>query len=127
VRAPGASLVVDEAADAAPDRAPAARARAGRAAPVEREAVREAVRETIEPELHLIGQRVEPALDALDDYLDRALRSSRAEVRIVHGHGTGRLRDAVRDHLRRHRGVSSFRAGAPDEGGNGATVVALRS
>lgn len=80
----------------------------------------------VPPELHLIGQRVEPALAALDDYLDRALRSGRAEVRIVHGHGTGRLRDAVRDHLRRHPAAASLRAGAPEEGGNGATVVVLR-
>jgi DNA mismatch repair protein MutS2 len=47
-------------------------------------------------------------------------------VRIVHGHGTGRLREAIREHLRRHPAVASFRPGAANEGGNGATVVALR-
>ena len=77
-------------------------------------------------ELHLIGQRVEPALDALDGYLDQALRAGRAEVRVVHGHGTGRLRDAVREHLASHPAVAASRPGDPNEGGNGATVVRLR-
>ena len=78
------------------------------------------------PELNLIGQRVEPALEELDAFLDRALLSGRAEVRVVHGHGTGRLRDAVRERLRHHPAVVAARPGAPNEGGNGATVVTLR-
>ena len=77
------------------------------------------------PELILIGHRVEEALEQLDDYLDRALRTGRESVRVVHGHGTGRLRRAVRDHLRSHPAVADFRPGAPNEGGDGATVVAL--
>lgn len=78
------------------------------------------------PELNLIGQRVESALEELDAYLDQALLASRKEVRVIHGHGTGRLRQAVRDHLRGHPGVTGQRPGAPNEGGNGATVVTLR-
>ena len=77
-------------------------------------------------ELHLRGERVEPALARLDDYLDRSLLGSRREVRIVHGHGTGQLRSAVREHLRGHPAVASQRPGAPEEGGNGATVVVLK-
>jgi DNA mismatch repair protein MutS2 len=77
-------------------------------------------------ELVLIGERVEPALARLDDYLDRALLASRPEVRVVHGHGTGRLRDAVRAHLRGHPAVDDQRPGEEKEGGNGATVVTLR-
>ena len=77
-------------------------------------------------ELHLLGKRVEPALRELDDYLDRALLGSRREVRVVHGHGTGALRDAVREHLRRHPAVASQRPGARNEGGDGATVATLR-
>jgi DNA mismatch repair protein MutS2 len=77
-------------------------------------------------ELRLIGRRVEPALDELDRYLDQALLSAREEVRVVHGHGTGALREAVREHLRGHPAVASFRPGEPGEGGDGATVVALR-
>lgn len=78
-------------------------------------------------ELMLLGLTVEDALDAVDDFLDRSLRGPRAEVRLVHGHGTGRLREAVRTHLRRHPAVADFRPGAPNEGGNGATVVTLRA
>ncbi|HEX4962662.1 MAG TPA: Smr/MutS family protein [Thermoanaerobaculia bacterium] len=80
----------------------------------------------VPPELNLIGLRVEPALEELESYLDRALLASRKEVRVVHGHGSGRLRQAVRQHLRSHRGVAEIRAGAPNEGGDGATVVTFR-
>lgn len=76
-------------------------------------------------ELHLIGQRVEPALKALDRYLDRALLASMGQIRVVHGHGTGRLRDAVREHLKGHRAVATHRPGGKGEGGDGATVVDL--
>ncbi|HXO27884.1 MAG TPA: Smr/MutS family protein, partial [Thermoanaerobaculia bacterium] len=77
-------------------------------------------------EINLIGVRVEPALEQLDSYLDRALLASRRQVRVIHGHGTGRLRQAIREHLRSHAAVREAHAGAPDEGGNGATVVTLR-
>ncbi len=77
-------------------------------------------------ELHLLGRRVEEALASLDDYLDSALLTSRQEVRVVHGHGTGRLKKAVREHLRAHPAVAAQRAGEPNEGGDGATVVTLK-
>jgi len=80
----------------------------------------------VAPEINLIGQRVEPALTELDGYLDQALLASRRQVRVVHGHGTGRLRQAVREHLRGHPAVVELRSGEPNEGGNGATVVTLR-
>ena len=78
------------------------------------------------PELMLLGATVEEAIATVDETLDRALRAGRGELRIVHGHGTGRLREAVRAYLRTHPGVASQRPGAPNEGGNGATVVTLR-
>lgn len=80
----------------------------------------------VPPEINLIGMRVEPALEELDSYIDRALLASRKQVRVIHGHGSGRLRQAVRDHLRGHRGIAEVRSGAPNEGGNGATVVTFR-
>jgi DNA mismatch repair protein MutS2 len=80
----------------------------------------------VAPEINLIGMRVEPALEELESYIDRALLASRKEVRVVHGHGSGRLRQAVRQHLRSHRGVAEIRSGAPNEGGDGATVVTFR-
>jgi DNA mismatch repair protein MutS2 len=90
---------------------------------------RSAVESDVAPEapaeLQLLGARVEDGLAALDEFLDRALRTGRSAVRVVHGHGTGRLRDAIRDHLRRHPAVASLRPGEKGEGGNGATVVEL--
>jgi dsDNA-specific endonuclease/ATPase MutS2 len=78
-------------------------------------------------ELNLIGMRVEAALETLDRFLDQSARARRATVRVIHGHGTGRLRDALRQELRRHPLVENHRPGEPREGGNGATVVELRT
>ncbi len=77
-------------------------------------------------EIKLIGQRVEPALDLLDRFLDRSLLASLPEVRIIHGHGSGRLRTAVRQHLKGHPAVAAHRSGGKNEGGDGATVARLR-
>ncbi|HVS63698.1 MAG TPA: Smr/MutS family protein [Thermoanaerobaculia bacterium] len=76
-------------------------------------------------ELNLVGQRVAPALDRLDDYLDRALRANVEQVRVIHGHGSGALRRAVREHLAGHPAAAGFEAAAPEEGGDGATRVTL--
>ncbi|HJQ97744.1 MAG TPA: Smr/MutS family protein, partial [Candidatus Polarisedimenticolaceae bacterium] len=77
-------------------------------------------------ELHLIGKRVDEALPELDKFLDASAREGRTEARVVHGHGTGRLREGVRRHLKGHPLVASFRPGGAGEGGDGATVVTLR-
>jgi len=82
---------------------------------------------TVERELKLIGKRVEPALDELDSYLDRALLASVEEVRVIHGHGTGRLRDAVREHLRGHPAVDGWKRAPREQGGDGATLVTLQN
>ncbi|MGH9458163.1 MAG: endonuclease MutS2 [Thermoanaerobaculia bacterium] len=79
----------------------------------------------ITAELNLIGQRVDDAIESADKFLDQALLSGKAAVRLIHGHGTGALRSALRDELRKHQGVRSFRPGNPNEGGDGATVVLL--
>ena len=74
----------------------------------------------------LIGKTVDEALEEIDRFLDRATLGGLTEVRIVHGHGTGRLRSAVRNHLRGHPQVESHRAGVQREGGDGATVARLK-
>jgi DNA mismatch repair protein MutS2 len=76
-------------------------------------------------ELNLIGQRVDDALDASDKFLDRALLEGKQAVRIIHGFGTGTLRKAVREHLRKHPAVKSWRPGEDNEGGDGATIAVL--
>ncbi|HEY2828547.1 MAG TPA: Smr/MutS family protein [Thermoanaerobaculia bacterium] len=79
----------------------------------------------ISAELNLIGQRVDDALDESDKFLDRALLEGKEAVRIIHGFGTGRLRQAIREHLRKHPAVKSWRPGDEREGGDGATIAVL--
>jgi DNA mismatch repair protein MutS2 len=93
--------------------------------PVRRQAGLPVVHDTpdISAELNLIGQRVDDALDESDKFLDRALLEGKEAVRIIHGFGTGTLRKAIREHLRKHPAVKSYRPGADNEGGDGATIV----
>ncbi|HEU4523197.1 MAG TPA: Smr/MutS family protein, partial [Thermoanaerobaculia bacterium] len=79
----------------------------------------------ISAELNLIGQRVDDALEESDKFLDRALLEGKQAVRIIHGFGTGTLRKAIREHLRKHPAVASWRPGAENEGGDGATIAVL--
>jgi len=76
-------------------------------------------------ELDLRGQRAEDALDALDRYLDAAYLAGLPFVRIIHGKGTGKLRQAVREALSSHPHVKSWEAGGDKEGGEGVTVAKL--
>ena len=80
----------------------------------------------IKNEIDLRGMTVEEAYDAVDKYLDDAYLSSLAQVNIIHGKGTGALRTAITDMLRKHPHVQSFRFGNYNEGGNGITVVELK-
>ncbi|MDX1388761.1 MAG: Smr/MutS family protein, partial [Acidobacteriota bacterium] len=83
--------------------------------------------EAVTPELKLLGMRVGEALDEVDRFLDRATLAGLGEVRIVHGHGTGRLRAAVRRHVRDHPQAAEHRPGRPGEGGDGVTIVRMGS
>lgn len=76
-------------------------------------------------ELDLRGQRPDDALDALDRYLDAAYLAGLPFVRIIHGKGTGKLRQAVRDALARNASVASYEPGGEKEGGDGVTVAKL--
>ncbi|OGT28690.1 MAG: hypothetical protein A2Z17_03005 [Gammaproteobacteria bacterium RBG_16_66_13] len=76
-------------------------------------------------ELDLRGQRAEDALEALDRYLDAAYLAGLPFVRIIHGKGTGKLRQAVREALTGHPQVKSFESGGDKEGGEGVTVAKL--
>jgi DNA mismatch repair protein MutS2 len=76
-------------------------------------------------ELDLRGQRVEEVLPVLEKYLDDAFLSGMPFVRIIHGKGTGTLRQAVQQVLRSHPLVKSYRAGEQGEGGSGVTIAYL--
>jgi DNA mismatch repair protein MutS2 len=77
-------------------------------------------------ELDLRGQRVEESLIKLEELLDKAVRDGLSTLRVIHGRGTGALRNAIREHLRRHPLVSSFGPESPEHGGDGATSVHLK-
>jgi DNA mismatch repair protein MutS2 len=77
-------------------------------------------------EIVLIGSTVDQALDRAAKFLDDALLADARRLRVVHGHGTGKLREALRAFFREHPLVASVAPAPDNEGGNGATVVELR-
>ena len=76
-------------------------------------------------ELDLRGQRAEDALDALDRYLESAYLAGLPFVRIIHGKGTGKLRQVIREALHASPHVTAFESGRDNEGGDGVTVAKL--
>ena len=95
-------------------------------APVTRKAPRQAADEGAASQLNLLGARVDEALPEVERFLNHASLDGLAEVRIIHGKGTGALMRAVREYLEGHPLVQGVRKGEPFEGGDGATVVTLR-
>jgi len=77
----------------------------------------------VSSELDLHSFTVEEALPALDRYLNDAFMAGHSEVRIVHGKGSGTLRQAVNRELKRHSLVRFFRIGGHMEGQTGVTIV----
>ncbi len=76
-------------------------------------------------ELNVIGLTVAEALTEVENFLDSSLVSNLTEVHIVHGMGTGKLRKAIHELLKKHRRVQEFRLGVYGEGESGVTVVKL--
>ena len=76
--------------------------------------------------LDIRGKTVEDGLDALELFLDQASLAGFAEVSVIHGHGTGALKSAVRDFLKTSPYVKTFRAGGDGEGGDGISIIDLR-
>lgn len=76
-------------------------------------------------ELDLRGRRADEVELELENYLDSAIGANLETARIIHGHGTGVVRQIVRDYLSRQKLVKSFRPGESNEGGDGVTVVKL--
>ncbi|HEX7528679.1 MAG TPA: Smr/MutS family protein [Thermoanaerobaculia bacterium] len=76
-------------------------------------------------EVVLVGQRVDDALPIVERAINDALLSGKAALRLVHGHGTGRLAAAVREFLKTHPGIASYRWGDAQEGGQAVTIARL--
>ena len=83
-------------------------------------------RPVVKREINLIGMTTGEGIEEAEAFLDGAVVANLHEVRIVHGVGTGKLRAAVHEMLRRHPRVESFRLGKYGEGENGVTVVTLK-
>ena len=80
----------------------------------------------ISPEINLLGKTVDEAVAELDKYLDDAYLAHLSPVRIVHGKGTGALRQGVHNYLKRQKHVKSYRLGAFGEGDAGVTIVEFK-
>lgn len=81
---------------------------------------------TISPEINLIGKTVDEALALLDKYLDDAYLAKLHQVTVIHGMGTGALRNAVQNHCKKCKYVKSYRMGKYGEGGYGVTVIEFK-
>jgi DNA mismatch repair protein MutS2 len=77
-------------------------------------------------ELVVIGATVEEAIDRAEKFLDAALLADERRLRVVHGHGTGRLRDGLTRFFRQHPLVAAVSPAPDNEGGTGATIVELK-
>ncbi|MBN1849846.1 MAG: endonuclease MutS2 [Deltaproteobacteria bacterium] len=76
-------------------------------------------------EINLIGYRVEDALALIDRVLDKTMVEGELSLRIIHGHGTGRLKSAIRNHLKEFDCVKRIHAADPQAGGDAITIVEL--
>ena len=80
----------------------------------------------VKTEINLLGMTVSEAIQEVDAFIDRAVLSGLEEVKIIHGLGTGKLREGIRNHLRSMPNVLSFRQGKYGEGDAGVTIVTLK-
>ena len=77
-------------------------------------------------EIDIRGMASDEAIIELDRYIDNAVLSGITDIRIIHGKGTGVLRSAVREHLKRHKNIDSYRSGVFGEGENGVTIALVK-
>ena len=87
---------------------------------------KESKAKTVSPEINVIGQNVDEAIYVIDKYLDNWASANISPVRIVHGKGTGKLREGIHSFLKKNPHVKSFRIGTFGEGEMGVTVVEIK-
>ena len=76
-------------------------------------------------EVNVIGHRLDEAIAEVEKKLDEAMLAGAGRLRVIHGHGTGKLREGLREHFRGYPGVARLFPADAREGGNGATIVEL--
>lgn len=79
----------------------------------------------VSTEINVIGQNVEDAIYVIDKYIDNCIIANISPIRIVHGKGTGKLREGIHQYLKKNKNVKSYRLGTFGEGEMGVTVVYL--
>jgi DNA mismatch repair protein MutS2 len=77
-------------------------------------------------EINVLGMTVEEALYEVDNFIDKAVMDNLEEIKVIHGVGTGKLRSAIAQHLKRHKNVLSYRLGKYGEGETGVTIITLK-
>ncbi|HJD17329.1 MAG TPA: endonuclease MutS2 [Candidatus Fournierella excrementavium] len=110
----------------APDKLQKPQKKGGRTAPAPRSTTVQRVERSASMEINLLGMTVEEALMETDQFIDHAVMNGQTMVYLIHGKGTGALRNAIHQHLRGHKNVKSFRLGRYGEGEAGVTVVELK-
>lgn len=80
----------------------------------------------VKTEIDLRGDTVDEALGTLGLFIDKCVLNNIEEIRIIHGKGTGALRSAVTEYLRRHPNIAEYRLGKYGEGENGVTIARLK-
>lgn len=77
-------------------------------------------------EINVLGMTVPEALYEVDNFIDDAVTDNLEEIKVIHGVGTGKLKKAIAEHLKRHKNVESFRLGKYGEGETGVTFIKLK-
>ena len=77
-------------------------------------------------EIDMRGMNTDEGIIELDRFIDNAVMSGIGSITIIHGKGTGVLRTAVQNHLRRHKNIATFRIGLFGEGENGVTIAEIK-
>ena len=82
--------------------------------------------QSVKTEINLLGMTVSEAVQEVDAFIDQAVLAGLEEVKIIHGMGTGKLKEGIRNHLRGMKNVAEFRQGVYGEGDAGVTIVKLK-